>query len=249
MIGAWKRGREAELSRESSSIPTAAIGPYRAGSAALRDEGTLTDKAYQLLEQDIVTLKLAPDSVVSEAILSRRLGIGTTPVREALQQLARDRLVRILPRRGVVITSVDVREQMDVLETRRCLDRLVACKAASRSTVAERAELPELIALTEAATEAGDVHEFVRLDGQLNLWFTKVMRNAIATEAATRLHAVSRRFWFFHLKDQTQFAETSACHVGLIRGVASGCEDQAGAASDRLIDYLVDFATATLLRK
>lgn len=236
------------MAREIGSVSTATIGAHRAVPNTAVDEGTLTDKAYRLLEQDIVTLELAPDSVVSEAILSRRLGIGTTPIREALLQLARDRLVRILPRRGVVITSVDVREQMEVLETRRYLDRLLACKAASRSTVAERAELPELMTLTEAATEAGDVHEFVRLDGLLNLWFTKVVRNAIATETATRLHAVSRRFWFYHLKDQAQFAETSAFHVELIRGVASGCEVQAGAASDRLIDHLVDFATATLLR-
>ena len=50
---------------------------------------TLTDKAYRALEEEIVTLRIPPGTVVSEAILSRRLGVGRTPVREALQRLAR----------------------------------------------------------------------------------------------------------------------------------------------------------------
>ena len=58
---------------------------------------TLTDKAYTYLEELIVTLKLPPGSAVSEAMLSKRLGIGRTPIREALQRLARERLVKILP--------------------------------------------------------------------------------------------------------------------------------------------------------
>jgi DNA-binding GntR family transcriptional regulator len=80
---------------------------------------TLTQEAYRRLEEMIVTLELAPGEVVSEAILSRRLGIGTTPIREALLQLARENLVQIIPRSGVVVTAVDVRLQLEVLETRR----------------------------------------------------------------------------------------------------------------------------------
>ena len=86
---------------------------------------TLTQEAYERLEEMIITLELAPGEAVSEAILSKRLGIGTTPIREALHRLARQYLVQIIPRRGVVITSVDVRLQFEVLEARRELDRLV----------------------------------------------------------------------------------------------------------------------------
>ena len=94
---------------------------------------TLTQEAYERLEEMIITLELAPGEAVSEAILSKRLGIGTTPIREALHRLARQYLVHIIPRRGVVITSVDVRLQFEVLETRRELDRLVSRGAAQRA--------------------------------------------------------------------------------------------------------------------
>ena len=105
---------------------------------------TLTEEAYRRLEEMIVTLELAPGSVVSEAILSDRLGIGTTPIREALQRLSREYLVQILPRRGVVVTSIDVRQQLQVLETRRELDRLIARSASRRSTPAERLRIGEV---------------------------------------------------------------------------------------------------------
>ena len=65
--------------------------------------GSLTERAYRQLEELIVThVALPPKTVLSEQLLSKRLKIGRTPVREALQQLARDGLVVILPRRGVV---------------------------------------------------------------------------------------------------------------------------------------------------
>src|SRR6201994_4338290 len=70
-----------------------------ANDALLRAD-TLTDKAYRALEEEIVTLRIAPGTVVSEAMLSRRLGVGRTPVREALQRLAREWLGGILPPRG-----------------------------------------------------------------------------------------------------------------------------------------------------
>ena len=73
-------------------------------------------EAYRAIEEAIVTLDVAPGEVVSEAQLATKLGFGRTPVREALQRLARERLVRILPRRGIVVAAVDVGEQLRLLE-------------------------------------------------------------------------------------------------------------------------------------
>src|ERR1700716_3347794 len=91
---------------------------------------TLTEKAYRALEEDIVTLRIPPGSVVSEAMLSRRLGVGRTPVREALQRLAREWLVVIMPRRGIVVSDIDPVRQLRLLEARRETERLLARCAA-----------------------------------------------------------------------------------------------------------------------
>jgi len=77
----------------------------RAAEEEIAPAQSLTDRAYADIEEMIVFLKLAPGSAISEAELSAHLGIGRTPIREALQRLARERLVAILPRRGKIATS------------------------------------------------------------------------------------------------------------------------------------------------
>jgi len=83
---------------------------------------SLTDKAYKQLEEMIVTLQLEPGSVLAEADLGQRLHIGRTPIREALHRLAREGLVTILPRKGILVTEINPGKQFLVLELRRELE-------------------------------------------------------------------------------------------------------------------------------
>lgn len=208
---------------------------------------TLNEEAYRRIEELIITLELAPGSVVSEAILSERIGIGTTPIREALQRLAREHLLQILPRRGVLVTAIDVNHQLQVLETRRELDRLIARCAARRANAAEREQMAAVAERLAQAVAAGDLHEFMRLDGEMNALAARASRNEVAAATTATLHSVSRRFWFFHHQNHPGAAETMRLHVELARALADGDEGQAGAASDRLIDQLFEFARGTLL--
>lgn len=207
---------------------------------------SLTGEAHRRIEEMIVTLELVPGEVVSETILSKLIGIGTTPVREALQRLSREHLIEILPRRGVVVTNVDVREQLEVLETRRVLDRLIARAAARRSTAVERTLIGELAKQIEQTAAAGDVKGFLRLGDELNKMLAKSARNAIAAETAATLFSVSRRFWYFHLGHEGDFAETARLYAAVANAVAAGDENAGGEATDRLIDFLVRFTNLTL---
>src|SRR5580698_7581353 len=98
--------------------------PRRRAPAPETQGVTLTERAWRALEEEIVTLRIPPGSVVSEAGLSARLGLGRTPVREALQRLANEGLVQILPRRGIIVTEIDVAAQLRLLEVRREIERL-----------------------------------------------------------------------------------------------------------------------------
>lgn len=207
---------------------------------------TLNEEAYRRLEEMIVTLELEPGCVVSEAMLSERIGIGTTPIREALQRLAREYLVQILPRRGVVVTAIDVRLQLQVLEARRELDRLIARSAARRASAAERARIGEIGVRMLKAGRKGDLHGFLRLDDALNQQAAHAARNEVAANAVAALHAVSRRFWFHHQADSPLSAETVALHAAVAEAIGSGDETRAAASSDALIDHLFEFARATL---
>src|SRR5947208_7618667 len=132
------------------------------------EDGTLTDRAYRELEEMIVTLRLSPGTVLSEQALSVRLKIGRTPIREALQRLARDGLVVIMPRRGIMVSEINLRLQLRLLEVRRELERLMASLAAERATPDERREFAEVAeAMLAAAAKADDI-AFMRLDQRLN---------------------------------------------------------------------------------
>jgi DNA-binding GntR family transcriptional regulator len=219
----------------------------RGGSPAAAPGRTLNEEAYRRIEELIVTLELAPGSVVSEATLSERIGIGTTPIREALQRLAREHLVQILPRRGVIVTAVDVGQQLQVLETRRELDRLIARAAASRATPNERQDMEALARRMEGAAKLGDIKAFLKYDHEMNARAARCARNEVAASTVATLHSTSRRFWFFHHTAHGEAGKTMALHVDLARTIASGDPAAAAASSDRLIDDLHEFARSTLL--
>jgi DNA-binding GntR family transcriptional regulator len=229
---------------KNTAVKRPTQGARSAGSAPLR---TLNEEAYRRIEELIVTLDLEPGSVVSEATLSERIGIGTTPIREALQRLAREHLVQILPRRGVIVTAVDVGQQLQVLETRRELDRLIARTAATRATPAERDEMAALAKRMEGAATIGDIKAFLQYDNEMNARAARAARNDVAASTVATLHSTSRRFWFFHHTAHGQAGKTMALHVDLARAVASGDPTRSAAASDRLIDDLYDFARSTLI--
>src|SRR3977135_1097298 len=106
----------------------------RRSRATEAEDGTLTDRAYRELEEMIVTLQLAPGTVLSEQALSIRLKIGRTPIREALQRLARDGLVVIMPRRGIMGSEITLRLELRRREVRRDIERQNANLAAERAS-------------------------------------------------------------------------------------------------------------------
>ena len=155
---------------------------------------SLSEQAYQQLEEAIVTLELAPGLVVSEQALSEMTQIGRTPIREAIQRLARENLITVLPQRGILVAEMDVQQQLKLLETRREIERLICRSAARRATPAEREQFARLA--QEFADEAreGDDARFMRSDREFNELCLTAARNEFAEGAMRLMHGLSRRF-------------------------------------------------------
>ncbi|MEX2629253.1 MAG: GntR family transcriptional regulator [Tistlia sp.] len=208
--------------------------------------GSLTDRAYRQLEEMIVTLRLAPGEVLSEATLSKQLGIGRTPIREALQRLAREGLVVILPRRGILVAEINVRSQLELLKVRRELERLMSRLCALRGSKAEKRAFAELADAMEAAGAADDDVAFMRQDRQLNSMISQCCRNEYALKSMGLTHGLSRRFWYQHYRQVLDLPLCARLHAGQARAIAQGDAQAAAEASDRLIDYMETFTRATL---
>ena len=222
---------------------TARKKPARAASVAGL---SLTDRAYGHLEEMIVTLQLPPGSAVSETALSLRLGIGRTPIREALQRLARERLVTILPRRGIIVSEINVKSQLRLLEARREVERLVAKSAARRATAEERARFLALARRFESSAKTNAEVEFMRVDREFNELSVAAARNEFAAGAMGLMHSLSRRFWFIHYKQAADMPLTAKLHADVARAIAAGDEAAAGKAMDRLLDAVTKFTRDTV---
>jgi DNA-binding GntR family transcriptional regulator len=207
---------------------------------------TLTEKAYRALEEEIVTLRIPPGAVVSEAILSRRLGVGRTPIREALQRLAREWLVVIMPRRGIVVSEIDTVRQLRVLEIRREIERFLARSAAKRATPVQRAQFQEIAAGMDIAAEQVDDLMFMRLDREFNLLLLDAAGNEFAASAMSQMNGLSRRFWYSHYKQVADLPLAARLHATVARALAQGNPEAAAQSSDALIDYIETFARGTI---
>jgi DNA-binding GntR family transcriptional regulator len=111
------------------------------GGGRRRTGFPLGQSVYSEPEEMVITLQLSPGSVISEASLMQRSRFGRTPMREALQRLERERLVKILPRRGIMVAEINVASQMKLLEGRRHLERPLVRFAAQRTTPEQRTQL------------------------------------------------------------------------------------------------------------
>jgi len=179
-------------------------------------------------------------------MLSRQLGIGRTPIREALQRLARESLVVILPRRGVMVSEINVRTQLRLLEVRREVERLVARSAARRATPQEREAMSDLARRFLATVKSNDDRSFMRADREFNELLLAAAKNEFAAGAMRLMQSLSRRFWYQHYKEAADLPETAKLHADIARAIADGDEDRATRASDRLIDEIEKFTRETV---
>jgi DNA-binding GntR family transcriptional regulator len=235
--------------RTSAKAGLAVLTPPRKTrqlSTLRQGDVTLTDKAYAQIEEQIVTLQLPPGTVLSELVLADRLGIGRTPIREALHRLSRDGLVNILPRRGVLVSEIDLRSQLRLLEVRRELERLMARGAAERATEEERAQFAEIAKGMQRASDKEDDISFMRLDQQMNSLISLSARNEFASRSMGLMHGLSRRFWYQHYKEAADLPLCARLHAAVAGAIADRDPDRAAAASDRLIEYIESFARSTL---
>jgi DNA-binding GntR family transcriptional regulator len=215
----------------------------------VKKQERLVDTAHRKLEEKFINLKLPPGSVWSEEQLSELVGIGRTPVREAVLRMAADHLVDVAKRAGVLIKDVSIQEQLIVLETRRELEALVSSRAARRATDAERAQLRKLAQHIEKAGKEDDVKAYLALHFEIKHFVSAAARNPYAERALTPLHTLSERFYFMYHREINNLLEVSVQHAALTRAIADGDEALAKKLSIEVNDTAETFTKAILLRQ
>ena len=120
-----------DLTSPAAAIPRTIAAPKRRAA----------DIAYDAIESMISTLEMRPGSPVVEGDIVERPGLGRTPVREALLRMVSIGLIVQQPRRGLLVSTIDLGDHLDVIQTRRVLECLIAACSARRATAPQRADI------------------------------------------------------------------------------------------------------------
>jgi DNA-binding GntR family transcriptional regulator len=217
----------------------------RAGSVRLPapppgEAATLADQAYLELRHLIVTLELPPGAAITEPELTERLGIGRTPVREALRRLALERLVAVFPRRGMEVTTVDVRDLARLCEVRAVLEPEAARLAADRAT---KADLEQIGALRE---ELGDLRRrddrgLIDLDERIHRTVYRATHNQLLEETLEWYYTHALRIWMLALGETDDLGSAVQEHADLLEAIARGNGKRAEAL---MLAHVLDFEEA-----
>jgi DNA-binding GntR family transcriptional regulator len=192
-----------------------AILSPRTGKAA-----SFADRAYYAIRELIVTLELPPGAVVREPELTERLGIGRTPVREALRRLAQERLVEVFPRRGMFVTKVDVRDLARLCEVRVALEPEAARLAAERATQADLAELQGVLAELGGPRKR-DPRALIDLDERIHRAIYHASHNPYLAETLEEYYAHALRIWMVALA-RTDSGAAVGGHHAVLEAVVRG---------------------------
>jgi DNA-binding GntR family transcriptional regulator len=179
--------------------------------------GSLAEQAYIALEQKLVSLELPPGTLVSEGRLIAMTGLGRTPVREAMQRLAQQDLIQVLPRKGLLVTPVSHTAMMHILETRKPLERVIVYRAALNAKDEQRGSLAA--AARDLATTHDNFEAFLVLENTINHLMDQCAGNPFASAAVAPLRSHCRRFWYLH-RQRLQLSDAISAQSKLARLVA-----------------------------
>jgi DNA-binding GntR family transcriptional regulator len=208
----------------ASAMTTPAL-PIHQPQAA--DARSLSDQAYYRIRELIVTLELAPGSVVSERDLMERLGVGRTPVREALRDLAREQLVEVFPRRGIFVSGVEVGDIAGLSEVRLVLESKAARLAAERRNDADRAGTEALLDELSETAAGLDERGLIDLDQRIHRHVYRCTHNPFLAATLEEYYVLTLRIWFLALDRVERLDDAIREHHAILEAIRDGDPDRA----------------------
>ena len=200
-------------------MSTSALPIHQPEAAGAR---SLADQAYYRIRELIVSLELAPGSLISERELMERLGVGRTPVREALRALAAERLVDVYPRRGMFVSGVDVGDLAGLSEVRAALESHAAALAAQRANDVDREEIALLLGELNGAGAELDERMLIDLDQRIHRHIYRCTHNPFLEATLDAYYVLTLRIWFLALDRVARLEDAVGEHRELLEAIRDG---------------------------
>lgn len=213
-------------------------------SAAAGPDGSMAQVAYLHLRERLVMLDIAPGAPLNEQSLATDLGVGRTPLREAIKRLETEHFVQTFPRRGTFATRVDPTVLAEISEVRRALEPLAARRAARLVDADGRRRLDVLCSDLQDLGAHTSARTHMAMDVRMHTTVYSLARNAHLESALTHYLFLAMRIWCVALPRLDTVESHIAEHVEIIEHLRSGEED----ASARLMLQHMDRFESTISR-
>ena len=198
------------------------------------------ERAYLLIRDRIITLKLAPGSVIEEAWLRSELELGRTPIREALQRLAHENLVSFVPHRGTFVTDINLTDLRRLTEIRVVMEPYATRLATERAGEADRTAIADLVNELDAVDE-DDTPTLMQLDQRIHRQVYQATHNAFLQSMLEEALNLSLRIWFLGLQRGVALTGAVEEHRRLLTGIRSG---NSATAEQAMVEHVVGFEQA-----
>jgi DNA-binding GntR family transcriptional regulator len=198
----------------------------------------ISERAYAELRERIVTLRLAPGTVLREDELMNDLAIGRTPLREAVKRLALENLVAVQPRSGTYVTAVEAADIVHISEVRAELEGQAAELAARRLDAPARERFEALLERMRASRHDGGANALMGLDESIHRLVWEGARNPYLTETLERYFVLSLRIWYVVLDRVPGLGAAVFDHARLLEAILAG---DAALARALMHDHVIEF--------
>lgn len=194
------------------------------------EKPSLSDEAYELIKHSILRLEFRPGQFLNELSICKTLGIGRTPVHQAVHRLMAEGLLTIIPRKGVLITADSMNEILDVIEARWAVEPTIAALAAERASAAHIAQLANLMQEAAALADKPDRSRLMEIDHEFHGVIAAAAGNLVLADLIRPLRERSGRLWHLQRRGADDMTHTQTEHEAVLEAIRRGDKDAAARA-------------------
>ncbi|BCT77561.1 GntR family transcriptional regulator [Sinomonas cyclohexanicum] len=208
---------------------------------------TLAEHAYLELRERIIDMRLEPGEALDEDALMKELGVGRTPMREAVKRLESDRMLTVYPRRGTIVSDVNIKDLRAISDARRVLESFAARRAAEQVTDEDRVMLRACLddLARDGATSNIDAMD---LDERIHRAIYSIMRNSYVEATLIQYFSLSQRMWNFVLAGLAPISSNVREHAELLTAIVDGDPARASALAEQHVTHFEDVVRGALMR-
>lgn len=214
MTGTEKKSRAAS---DKSDARTRRKQPRQ--KKVVSEKKSLVVQAYEAIKERILSLQFMPGQYLNEASISQLLGLGRTPVHQALQRLQLEGLVEIVPRKGVIVEPDSILKVIEILDARMLLEGALVRVGAQNCTDEQIKNLEAILKELKKDRDVSTIDHFVNHDRAFHTAIAKLSGSDILSDYVCTLHERSSRYWYLHFWQTLDPNATSRQHRGILEAL------------------------------